>query len=140
MLQVICDLDQSLKVSALHPPNFLNVSTTFNFLFLPKQMFSMEKNWCPEMKLWLTVNFSQHVQGYSETSVWFVHVTYIYCSGGKNLRNFEVSFSSHKISLCSKSPHFDGATLNIFGCIYLIETHAQISSCFCIQKREAVVV
>ena len=32
---------------------------------------------------------------------------------------FEVSFSSYKISLCSKLPHFGGATLNNFGCVYL---------------------
>ena len=51
-----------------------------------------------------------------------------------------ISFSSHKISLCSKSPHFNGATLNKFGCVYLTETHAQWSSHFCIWKREAVVV
>ena len=40
------------------------------------------------------------------------------------LRKFKVSVCSHKISPCSKSPHFDGATLNNFGCIYLTEMHA----------------
>ena len=62
------------------------------------------QTWSFETKLWLKVNFSLHVQGYSETSVWFVHVTDCYCSAGKNLRKFELSFSTHKISLCSKSP------------------------------------
>ena len=47
-----------------------------------------------------------------------------------------ISFSSHRISLCSKSPHFDGANLNFFGCVYT--THAQWSSHFCIWERKAV--
>ena len=93
--------------SPLHPSNFLNLPMTFDLLYLPKRQFSDEIIWCSETKLWLKVNFSQHVQGYSETSVWFVHVTDIYCSGWReNWRKFEVSFSSHKI-------HCDVATLNI---------------------------
>ena len=41
------------------------------------------------------------------------------------------------IFFCSKSPHFD---LNNFGCVYLTETHAQWTGCFCNPKREAVMV
>ena len=120
------------------PSNFLNIPTTFELLFLPQQQFSNEKFWCFETKLWSEVNFSQHVQGYAETPASFVHVTDCYCSGGKNLRY--ISFSSQKLSSCSKSPHFDGATLNNLGCVYLTEVHAQWSSYFCIFKREVVVV
>ena len=124
---------------------FCLISTKFykcphDLLFLPKRHFSNEKIWCSETKLWSKVNFSQHVQGYSETTVPFVHLTDIYCFGRKNLREFEVSSSSHKMFLCSKSPYFDGATLNNFGRIYLAETHAQGTTCFRIRKREAVVV
>ena len=55
---------------------------------LPKQKFSNKKIWCLETKLWTKVTFSQRVQGYAETSVWFVHVTNCYCSGKKNLNKF----------------------------------------------------
>ena len=34
MLQGVCILDRSLKVSAPQPTNFLNALTTFNLLFL----------------------------------------------------------------------------------------------------------
>ena len=44
MSQGVCDLDRSLKVSAPHPPNFLNFPTTFDILFLPKLQFSNETN------------------------------------------------------------------------------------------------
>ena len=95
----------------------------------PKWPFLNEKIWYSETKLWLQVNFSQHDHGYSETSVWFVHVTDIYCSGWTQLGKFQAGFSSHRISFCLKSPHFDGATLNNFGCVYLTEAHVQWSSC-----------
>ena len=36
------DLDRSLKVQAPHPPNFLNVPTNFDFLFLPKLNHSFQ--------------------------------------------------------------------------------------------------
>ena len=56
---------------------------------------------------------------------------------GKFWGNLRWVFLATK-SLCLKSPHFDGVTLNNFGCVYLKETHVQWSSCFHIQKREAV--
>ena len=105
MSQGVCDLDRSLKVSALNPQKFL-MSDDLQPSFLPKRQFPNEKIWWSETKLWLKVNFSQHVQGYSETSFWFVHATDIYCSVSKNLRKFKVSFSSRKISLCSKVAPF----------------------------------
>ena len=104
MSQVACDLDRSQGFYP-RPQKFSKCPTTFSLLFLPKWQFSNEKNlmlW--ETKLWLKVNFSQHVQGSSKTSFWFVHVKDIYCSVGKNLRKFKVNFFSHKISLYSKSP------------------------------------
>ena len=72
--------------------------------FLPKRQFSNEKIWCLETKLWLKVIFSQCVQGYAETYVWFVHVTDFYYPGKKNLNKF---FSNYKISFCSKLAHID---------------------------------
>ena len=66
MLQGVCVLDWSLKVSAPHPKKCLNVPMTFDHIFLPKQQFSNEKTWCFEMKLWSKVNFSQYVQLYTE--------------------------------------------------------------------------
>ena len=39
---------------------------------------------------------------------------------------FEVTFSSHKISHCSKLLHFDGATLNNFSCVYLTHTEMHL--------------
>ena len=91
----VCVLDWSLKVSVPQPPNFWNVPTSFDFLFSFKQQFSNEKIWCLETKLWSKVIFSQRVQGYTETSVWFVHVTDCYCSGRRN---------SNKIFLTTKFP------------------------------------
>ena len=38
----------------------------------------------------------------------------------------EVSFSSHKICCCSKLLHFDGATLNNLGCVYLTHTEMHL--------------
>ena len=46
MLQNVCDLGRSLKVSAPHPPNFLNAPKIFDLLFLPKQVFK-RKNLMP---------------------------------------------------------------------------------------------
>ena len=65
--QDACVLDCTLNVSVPQSQNFLNVPTTFDLLFLPKQKFSNKKVWCLEIKLWLKVTFSQHVQGYAET-------------------------------------------------------------------------
>ena len=91
MLQVVCDLDRSLRVYAPHTPNFC---TTFYLLFLPKQQFSTEQNWCFEMKLWSKVNFRRNI--------------YLICTCPRLLlfwqeKFYEVwgKFSSHKISLCS---------------------------------------
>ena len=87
LLQDVCILYWSLKASAPRPWNFLNVPTTFD-PFLPKQQFSNRKYlmlWNKAL-IWLEVSFSQHIQRYSETSVWFVHVTNCYWFGGRNLR------------------------------------------------------
>ena len=40
-------------------------------------------------------------------------------------REILMFFSNYKTAFCSKLAHIDGATLNNFGCVYLIETHAQ---------------
>ena len=88
MSQDACVLDCSLKVSVPQLQNLWNVPTTFDLLFSPKQQFSNEKIWVLEKKLWLKVIFSQRVQGYAETSVWFVHVTDCYYSGKRYLNKF----------------------------------------------------
>ena len=49
MSQGVRVLDQSLKVSTPHSPNFLNVPITFDLLFC----LNNEKIWCFETKLWL---------------------------------------------------------------------------------------
>ena len=136
MSQDVCVLDCTLKVSVPQLQNFWNVPTTFVLwpCFLPKQQFSNEKIWCLETKLWLKVIFFQCVQGYAEISVWFVHVTDCYCFGKRNLNKF---FLTTKLPLVQSYPIFMG---NNFGCASLTETHAQWNSCFCIWKREAVVV
>ena len=134
MSQGVCVLDQSLKVSAPHSPNFPNVPTTLDLLFFPKQQFSNKKidvlrksfNW----KL-ISASMSRDVQ---KPLFDFCMSQIITVLAGE----IWISFSSHKIALCPKSPHFDGVTLSNFGCVYLIETHAQWSSHFRIRKREAV--
>ena len=88
------------------PQNLWNTPTTFDLLFLPKQQFSNEKIWCLETKIWSKVIFSQHVQRYAETSVWFVHVTDCYYFGKRNSNKFFLTI--YKISFCSKLPHIDG--------------------------------
>ena len=99
--QDVCVLDCSLKVSVPQPHNLWNVPTTFDFLFLPKQQFSNGKIWCLETKLWSKVIFSQLVQGYAETSVWFAHVTDCYYSGKRNSNKF---FRTTKFSFVQSSP------------------------------------
>ena len=131
----------SVKVSAPQSQNFWNVPTTFDLLFLSKQQFSNEKNWCLKTKLWLKVIFSKCVQEHAETSAWFVHVTDCYCSGKRNLNEF---FPTTKLLFVQSHPMMDGATLlNNFGCVYGLfdtEMHAQWNGCFPILKRETVVV
>ena len=103
--QNVCDFSQSLKVSAPHPPNFLNAPKTFDLLFLPKQVFKW-KNLMPWDKALIESLFLPTCPGMLQNICLICAcVTDIYCSGQKNLRKFEGSFSSHKISLCSKSPH-----------------------------------
>ena len=51
-----------------------------------------------------------------------VHVTDFCCMLWQE--KFELSFSSHKTSLCSRLSLSDGVTLNDIGCIYLREMHA----------------
>ena len=142
MLQVVCVLDQSLKVSAPHSRNFLNIPTTFDLLFLSKQWFPNKKIWLVDVVLrWIFDRKLISPDAFRDVqkplsdlcrSQFFIVLT------GEG--EIGISFSSHKISLCSKLPHFDGLTLNNFGCVYLKEMHAQWSSHFCIWKREAVVV
>ena len=120
--QDVCVSDCTLKVSVPSPTSkFLKCPHNLWPCFLPKRQFSNEKIWCLETKLWSNVIFSQRVQGYAETSAWFLHVTDCYCSDKKNSK----VFSNYEIAFCSKSPHIDGATLNNFGCVCLTETHAQ---------------
>ena len=105
MSQNVCDFSQSLKVSVPHPPNFLNAPKTFDLLFLPKQVFK-RKNLMPWDKALIESLFLPTCPGMLQNICLICAcVTDIYCSGQKNLRKFEGSFSSHKISLCSKSPH-----------------------------------
>ena len=112
MLQGVRVVDQSLKVSSHHSLNFLNVSMTFDLLFLPKRQFSDKKfnvlRWSFDRKL-ISPNMS-NVQKYLFDLGISQIVTVL---GGK----IWISFSNHKISLCSKSPYFDGVTLNNFGCV-----------------------
>ena len=84
----VCVLDCTLKISVPQRQNFWNVSTTSDLLFLTKQKFSNEKIWWLQTKLWSKVIFSQGVQGYAGTSVWFVYVTDCYCSGKRNWNKF----------------------------------------------------
>ena len=108
MWQGVCDLDRSLKVSA-PPTKFSKCSHNLQPFFCPNNSFQMKKNDALRRSFdWKLT--SPNMSKDSQKHVWSVHVTGIYCSDGKNLREFEVSFSSHKISLWSKSPHFDGAT------------------------------
>ena len=60
MLQVVFVLDWSLKASAPHSRNLLNVHMTFELLFMPEQQFWNKKLWCFETKLWSKFNFSQY--------------------------------------------------------------------------------
>ena len=101
MSQDACVLDCTLKFSVPQPQDFLNVPTTLDLLFLPKQKFSNKTIWCLETTLWLKVTFSQRVQGYAKTSVWFVHVTNCYCSGKKNLNKF---FLTTKLPVVQSHP------------------------------------
>ena len=66
---IVRAVDWSLKVSAPHSRNFLNVLMTIDLLLLPKQHFSNRTIWCFEMKLWLKVNFCQCVQWCAETTM-----------------------------------------------------------------------
>ena len=127
------------------PEKFSKCPKTFSFdlPFCLINNFQRKKNWCSETKLWLKVNFSHLCLRIlrKETSFWFVHVTDIisYCSVGKNLRKFKVSFSSHKIYLCSESPPFWWGNFEQL-CLHLFDRNAaQWRSCFHIWKREAVV-
>ena len=138
--QVTCVLGQLLKVSGPCSINFLNVATTFDILFLPKQQFSKEKIWLVDFVLrwsfdWkLTCpNVFRDVQKPLFDLCISQFVTVL-------TGEISISFSSHKILLCLKSPHSDGVTLNNFGFVYLTETRAEWNSHFRIWKREAVVV
>ena len=88
MSQDICVLDYTLKVSVPQPQNTWHVPTTFDLVSLPKQQFSNKKNLMFKDKALIKSYFYQCVQGYTETSVSFAHVTDCYCSGKRNLNKF----------------------------------------------------
>ena len=85
--------------------------------FLTKKFIVLR--WSFDWKL-ISANVSRDVQ--KPLTVWFVHVTDCYSTVWAVA--IWISFCSHKISLCSKLPYFDGVTLNHFGYVYLTETHA----------------
>ena len=118
---------------------FLNVPMTFNLLFLLQQQFSNEKIWCSETKLWSKVNFLQHCLGrrYSETSVWFVHVTDIYLLFW--WEKFESQILVTKsLFVQSCHPIWMGQLWTTLIAFIWQKCMWQWSSCFCIWKREAV--
>ena len=139
----VLDCGHWMKVFAPQPPSFLNVPMILDLLHLLKQQLSNEKIWCFETNsCWSKINFSLPINKSRDMLKHLfdlsVHVTDFCCMLWRE--KFELSFPSHKTSLCSRLPHFDGVTLNNIGCVYLREMHAHWSSCVRIWKREAVVV
>ena len=118
MLQGVCVLDWSLKVSAPHTPNFLNVPTTFNLLFLPKWQFSNKKYDALRQKVDRKL-ISQTISRDMQKHLFDLYMAQIVTVVAGEMWG---KFSNHKTSY-SKSLHFDGATLSNFGCVYLTETH-----------------
>ena len=100
MLQVVCILDWSLKFSAPHSRNFLNVPTTFGLLLLSKRQFSNEKIWCFETKLWSKVN-SPNVSRDVQKPLFGLCMSQIVTALAGEIW---MSFSRHKIALSSKLP------------------------------------
>ena len=130
-------LDRSLKVFGLDHQNFLNVPRPSTFFFCLNNNFQTKKFDALRRSFdWKLISPIMSKDTLRNIFSFYLRMSQIfsYCSVGKDLRKF------HKISLCSKSPYFDRATLNKFSCIYLTETHAQWNSCFHIRKRETVVV
>ena len=107
--------------------------------FLPYWQFSNEKNWLIDVVLrqsfdrkLISPNVFRDVQKPLFDLCISKFVTIL-------AEEIWISFSNHKISLCSESPDFDGATFNNIGCVYLTEMHVQWSSHFRIWKRETAV-
>ena len=139
MSQDVCASDWSmiLKRSAPSLPyTFSKCPHNLFNLFLSKWQFSDKKVWSFETNVLIDNWFLPTCPGIRRNICLIcVRCTLLLsCPGDR----FEVSFSSHKIYLCSELPHFDGVTLNNFGCVYLTETHAQWSSCFPIWKTVAM--
>ena len=133
MLQGVLWLRSATEGFCSWPPKFSKCPTFFDLLFCLNNNFQTKKfdalrrsfDWKLISPIMSKDTLRNIFSFYMCTSQIFS-----YCSVSKDLRKF------HKIALCSKSPHFDGATLNKFSCIYLTETHAQWNSCFHIRKRE----
>ena len=83
----VCVLDCTLKVSVPQPQNFWNSPQPWTLFFCLNDNFQM-KNLIFRDKTLIKSCFFQRVQGYTETSAWFVHVTDCYCSGKKNSNKF----------------------------------------------------
>ena len=129
-----------LHTEGLRSPTSKFFKSPHNFwpCFLLKRQLLNEKIWCLETKLWSKVIFSQRVQDMQKHLFDLsTYVTDCHCSGEINLNKF---FLTTKLPFVQSSPILMGATLNNFDCVCLTEAHVQWTGCFCIQKREAVVV
>ena len=122
MLQGVCDLDRSLKVSVPDLKNVLNVPQPSTFFFCLDDNFQTKK--CVALRRsfnWKLI--SPNMPKDTQKHLFDLCLSHIFTALAVKIWGnlSKVSVSSHKISLCSKSPHFDGTTLNNFGCIYLTE-------------------
>ena len=125
MSQYVCASGWSviLKHSAPSPPyTFFKCPRDLFNLFLSKWQFSDKKVWSFETNVLIDNWFLPTCPGICR-NICLICVRYRLLLSWPGDR-FEVSFSSPKISLCSKLPHFDGVTLNNFGCVYLTETYS----------------
>ena len=89
MLQVVCVLDRSLKVSAPHSRKFLNVPTTFELLFYCQNNNFQTKKTDVLRRSFDWKLISPNVFRDVQITVRFVHhVSDCYCSGRRNLNKF----------------------------------------------------
>ena len=120
MSQSVCVLDWLLKVSVPETQNFWNIPATFDLLFPPKRKFSNEKIWCLETRLWLKVIFSHPGICKNICLIFACHRLIPFWQ-----EKFKYVFLTTKFPFVQSRP---------------VETHAQWTDCFCIWRREAVVV
>ena len=93
MSQDVCVLDWSLKVSVPQPQNFLNVPTTFDLLFSPKQQLSYEKIWCLALiEIYFLPTCPGICRNMFDLCMWQI---VSYCSGRRNSSKFFLIMKFH---------------------------------------------